>query len=180
MNVYFNDLRRVHLVTSNIFLPSILSLLKPTHQANLLKAYFVICLYVFVSQGRPSLDIKAFFEGTSVDPKPPSDSASGEQVGNPWYTVLSATILHKDEHHVKTERALAHSAALYGYRAPKYFKDTGLEGAEYMDGTLFVRAGGLLMDVMKWDRLNVGKADGRTKEDEEAALGWDFEGLWWE
>lgn len=178
-----NGFRRVHLITSNLFLPSTLPLLKPTNQANLLKAFFAVCLTIFVSRGRPAFAIQSFFDNTSADPKHPSllTSTSIKQSGNPWHSVLSATIPHKDEHHIKAERALAHSAALYGTRPRGYFKDTELEGAEYLDGTLFVRVGGLLMDTQNWDlALAVGGQNGRTKEDEEATLNWDRSGLGWE
>ncbi|KAB5591157.1 Oxidoreductase AflY [Ceratobasidium theobromae] len=167
----------VHLVTSNLFIPSILTLLKPAHQADLLKAYFAVALVWFVSRGRPALDVKGFFETVSADPKPdpnPNSSAADEPVGNPWYTVLAHTVPHPDEHHVKAERALAHGATLYGARPRGYFAHTELKGADIIDGTLFVRVAGLLMNVLKWNHVITEKID------EESGWPWDRDGLGWD
>ncbi|KAF8671484.1 hypothetical protein RHS04_08372 [Rhizoctonia solani] len=147
------DFYLVHLVTSNLFIPSILSLLRPAHRVELLRAYFLAILGWFVSRGRPALDVKGFFSSVTVDPKPEHSESltdSSEPVGNPWYTLLTHTVPHRDEHHVKAERALAHSAALYGTRAKGHFSHTELKGAEEIDGTLFIRTGGLLMGALKW------------------------------
>jgi hypothetical protein len=168
----------VHLVTSSLFIPSILSLLKPVHQADLLRAYFATTLVWFVSRGRPALDVQGFFESVSADPKPnpdPNSSAADEPVGNPWYTVLAHTIPHPDEHHVKAERALAHGAALYGTRSKGYFAHTELKGAEVIDGTLFVRVGGLLMAALKWDYVITERKAGIDEGN-----GWFREGLGWD
>lgn len=168
-------------MTSNLFIPSILSLLKPTSQANLLKAFFAASLSFFISSGRPAFTIQSFFENTTADPKHPSLPTSKEQTGNPWFSVLSATIPHKDEHHIKAERAFAHSASLYGSRPRGYFKDVELEGAEYLDGTLFVRVGGLLIDAVGWNwAFKLGKDEGRSEEAQGDAPFWDRNGAGWE
>ncbi|KAG8706831.1 hypothetical protein FRC09_002178 [Ceratobasidium sp. 395] len=177
------DFFLAHLVTSDLFVPSILSLLKLSDQVTLLRAYFAVALGVFVSRGRPAIDVEGFFEHTSLDPKPPTDTTEklpAEATNNPWYKVLAHTIPHKDEHHVKAERALAHGAALYGARPKGWFKDTELKGAEHMDGTLFVRTGGLLMGAMNWNFI-LGAGERRTtrSEDDEAEAGWDRNGLGW-
>ncbi|KAG8680677.1 hypothetical protein FRC09_018053 [Ceratobasidium sp. 395] len=178
------DFFLVHLVTSDLFLPSILSLIKPANQVMLMRAYFASCLGYFVSRGRPAIDVKGFFEHTSVDPKPPTETPDvelpAEAKNNPWYTMLTHTIPHKDEHHIKAERALAHGAALYGARPKGWFKDTELKGAEHMDGTLFVRTGGLLMGAMNWEFL-VGSGEKKTTrgEDDDVEAGWDRDGLGW-
>jgi hypothetical protein len=148
-----------------------------------MRAYFAVCLGYFVSRGRPAIDVEGFFAHTSVDPKPPAETSSKlptEPEGNPWYTVLSKTIPHKEEHHVKAERALAHGAALYGSRPQGYFKDTELKGAERMDGTLFVRTGGLLMGAMNWEFL-LGSSEprGMREEEDDIEAGWDRAGLGW-
>lgn len=175
------DFFLVHLVTSDLFIPSILSLIKPAYQADLLRAYFAVALGYFVSRGRPALDPKGFFESVTADPKPnpdPNAKAADEPVGNPWYTVLAHTIPHKDEHHVKAERALAHGAALYGTRPKGSFSHTELKGAEVIDGTLFVRVGGLLMAAQKWEHPLKGEGIAHDHDDYES--GWDRAGLGWD
>ncbi|CAE6495743.1 unnamed protein product [Rhizoctonia solani] len=167
-----------HLVTSNLFLPSVLSLLKPKYQIDLMRAYFATSLLWFVAQGRPALDIHGFYQSVTADPKPDLDSGSfdaEEAEGNPWYTILAHTIRHPDEHQVKTARALAHGAALYGAYAKGHFAHTGLKGAEEIDGTLFVRAGGLLMDALHWN-YKVKERVGGVDE----GNGWSRDGLGWD
>ncbi|QRW21172.1 hypothetical protein RhiXN_06161 [Rhizoctonia solani] len=148
------DFFLVHLVTSDLFIPSILSLLKPADKVVLLRAYFPILLGYFVSRGRPVVDVK---------------------VGNPWYTLLTHTVPHRDEHHVKAERALAHSAALYGIRAKGHFSHTELKGAEEIDGTLFIRTGGLLMGALKW----IFELEKEIDDQGNDAL-WSRDGLGWD
>ncbi|CAE6468221.1 unnamed protein product [Rhizoctonia solani] len=172
------DFFLVHLVTSDLFIPSILSLLKPAYKVDLLRAYFPALLGYFVSRGRPAIDVKGFFSSVTVDPKPDnshSPSESPEPAGNPWYTVLTHTVPHRDEHHVKAERALAHSAALYGTRPKGHFSHTELKGAEEIDGTLFVRTGGLLMGALKWDFALDKKLDDTGEE-----TMWSRDGLGWD
>lgn len=167
----------VHFVTSNLFLPSILSLLQPKHQIDLMRVYFATALAWFVADGRPALDVQGFFQSVTADPKPNHNfkSSANEPEGNPWYTLLAHTIAHPDEHHVKAERALAHGAALYGSRPKGYFAHTELKGAEEIDGTLFVRTGGLLMDAMRW-KYKVEERVGGVDEGSR----WNRAGLGWE
>ncbi|CAE7123720.1 unnamed protein product [Rhizoctonia solani] len=165
------DFFLVHLVTSNLFLPSILSLLKPKHQINLMRAYFANALVWFVAEGRPPFDVQGFFQSVTPDPKPNSESKTLVG-GNPWYTLLAHTLAHPDEHHVKAERALAHGAAVYGARPKGYFAHTELKGAEEIDGTLFVRTGGLLMETMRWNHT-AERVEGIDEE-----RGWNLDGFW--
>ncbi|CAE6495734.1 unnamed protein product [Rhizoctonia solani] len=164
-----------HYVTSNLFLSSILSLLKPKHQVDLMRSYFATSLVWFVAQGSPALDVKGFFRSVTVDPKPDPDPKlldAKEAEGNPWHTILMHTVRHPDEHQVKSARALAHGAALYGARPKGYFAHTELKGAEEIDGTLFVRTGGLLMDALHWNyevKERVGGVD--------QGNGWSRKGL---
>ncbi|CAE6463738.1 unnamed protein product [Rhizoctonia solani] len=165
----------VHYVTSNIFVSSILSLLEPKHQIDFMRAYFATSLVWYVAQGRPDLDIKGFFQSVTTDPKPnlePKSVATNEPEGNPWYTILSHIVQHPDEHQIKAARALAHGAALYGTRTKGYFTHTELKGAEEIDGTLFVRTGGLLMDTLRWNQEDT-EGTGRDG-------GWDFSGPGWD
>lgn len=163
-----------HLVTSNLFLPSILPLLKPQHQIELMRAYFATSLTWYVAQGRPALDVHGFFQSVTTEPKPDPDSKS-EPEGNPWYTILAHSIQHPDEHQIKTARALAHSAALYGTRPRGYFAHTELKGAEEIDGTLFVRTGGLFMDALHWNYEVKERAGGV-----DIGNGWIRAGLGWD
>lgn len=88
--------------------------------------------------------------------------AAGKSGANPWFPVLQEAILHPDDHLCKIQRAFLHFASLYGTTSPPgSFAGTELEGAELLDGTLFVRAAGLTArradtsldgDEIFWDR----------------------------
>ncbi|KAG1810528.1 hypothetical protein EV424DRAFT_1542900 [Suillus variegatus] len=70
------------------------------------------------------------------------------------------------EHHPKIQRAFPHFSTIYGIRPKGYFAETELDGAEELDGSLFVRAAVLTADYMGWAR-----------EGEEAG-NWSYEGFY--
>ncbi|KAH7103905.1 hypothetical protein BKA62DRAFT_694987 [Auriculariales sp. MPI-PUGE-AT-0066] len=168
------DFFLMHLVTSSLFAPSIISQLDKKSQALFLRGYAIMTFAVWVSRGRPRFDIKAFLEKTSTSVLPPVESPKPDKAcldqenmhQNAWYALLQSTLSHPDEHLVKAQRALVHYATLYGDRPKGYWSGTKLEGAEELDGSLFVRASGLTL-----------KALGRVREGEPAG-GWDFDGFY--
>jgi len=170
------DFFLMHLVTSSLFLPSVLPYISARSQVLLLRAYFVTILTWWVARGRPGFSIKKFFDSTStlhtspVKPLPytpdPSIPVVHAQTPNAWLPVLQSTLVHPNDHLAKIQRALAHYAAIYGEREVGYFEGTELEGAERIDGTLFVRAAGMTMDKMGW-----------TREGEEGQM-WSFDGFY--
>ena len=68
--------------------------------------------------------------------------------------ILQDTLVHPNEHLCKLQRALAYFAQRYGDREAGYYA-SGLDGAEALDGTLFVRVAGLVQERMGW--ANEGK-----------------------
>ncbi|KAG1873841.1 hypothetical protein F4604DRAFT_1765343 [Suillus subluteus] len=99
----------MHLVTSSLFLPSLVAYLSPRAQVLLLRAYLSSAVAWFVVIGRPSLNFKSFF-----DPAVPP---------------------------------------------------VELDGAEELDGSMFVRAAVLTADYMEW-----------VREGEEARM-WSLKGF---
>lgn len=75
-------------------------------------------------------------------------------------------MMHLSEHHPKIQRAFPHFSTIYGIRPKGYFAETELDGAEELDGSLFVRAAVLTADYMGWAR-----------EGEEAG-NWSYEGFY--
>ena len=149
----------MHLVTSSIFLPSIVAYLSPRSAAILLRGYFTISLVWYIGRGRPAIPIREFYEATTDRPTQPGEphvapadtALTPEDVSpNPWLPIIQTTLVHPAEHLCKLQRALMHDATLYGARAPGDFADTELEGAERLDGTLFIRAAGLTANVIGW------------------------------
>ena len=149
----------MHLVTSSIFLPSIVAYLSPRSAAILLRGYFTIALVWYIGRGRPAIPIREFYEGTTDKPVQPGEpriapadtTLTPEDVSpNPWLPIIQTTLVHPAEHLCKLQRALMHDATLYGARAAGDFAGTELEGAERLDGTLFIRAAGLTANVIGW------------------------------
>ncbi|KAH7922437.1 hypothetical protein BV22DRAFT_1017307 [Leucogyrophana mollusca] len=173
------DFFSMHLVTSVLFVPSVLAYLSHKSQALLLRAYFVTSLAWWITRGRPSLHIAPFFSSTSSTmhtppgPQPtpaketlPSPTDAHALTPNAWLPIVQTTLVHPNEHLCKLQRALAHFAALYGSREEGHWAGTELEGAERLDGTLFVRVAALTADKLGWMR-----------EGEEKAT-WDFKGFY--
>lgn len=104
----------------------------------------------------------------------PDPSALGKSTpfANPWLALTQSALAYPEEHVAKAMRALAHYGAIYGTRPVGSFSlgdEKGLDGAEdVLDGTLFVRVAGELMNTMGWVRE--GKPKGGY---DRAGLGWD-------
>lgn len=135
----------MHLVTSSLFLPSLITSLTPGSQALLLRAYLVTILTWWVARGRPVLNIKSFITSTSTQPTVPISEGNGGSVfpkehPNPFLSVIQSSILNPNDHLPKIQRSFAHFSTIYGNRPAGYHKGTELEGAELLDGSLFVRA----------------------------------------
>ncbi|KAG2135389.1 uncharacterized protein EDB93DRAFT_1092359 [Suillus bovinus] len=174
-NGFTADFILMHMVTSSIFLPSLIAYLSPRAQVLLLRAYLSSAVTWFVARGRPSLNFKTFFESTLTVPNPPNGTAvppvegfpiEDVQTPNPFLPLVQSSIMHPNDHHVKIQRAFAHFSTIYGARPKGYFAGTELEGAEELDGSLFVRAAVLTADYMGWAREG------------EEARDWSFEGLY--
>ena len=164
-------------MTSSLFLPSLVAYLSPTSTTILLRTYLLNTLALYVARGRPPLPIGEFYDSVTPTPEPPAHLSKKPAEGmlapenpaaNPWLALLQSTIMHPDDHLCKLQRSLAHFASLYGAVPKRHFKELGveLEGAERLDGMLFVRTAGLAMDRMGWMREG---EEGRE---------WDFDGFY--
>ena len=175
----------MHLVTSVLFLPSLLAFLQPPSQALLLRYYFTASIATFILRGRPNLNIKSLYESQETAypipggalPTPhekalPLASVDPNRIKaitpNPWLPIIETSLIHPDDHLIKVQRALAHFSALFGARGPGASEGSlegaaeELEGAELLDGTLFIRVAGLT--AKKMGRVREGEASGE----------WDF------
>jgi hypothetical protein len=143
--------RSMHLVTSSIFLPSLLSYLSQDSQVILLRAYFTTTLGWWISLCGPSLDIQGFLDATT-----PPLLSEGEvpSTANSFFDIIQSGTTHPNDHMMKIQRAFAHFSSVYGARPQGYFKGTELEGAEALDGSLFLRAARLTDEYMRQDTSN--------------------------
>ncbi|EEB87530.1 hypothetical protein MPER_15090, partial [Moniliophthora perniciosa FA553] len=119
----------------------------------LLRSYLAISLAWWIAIGRPPLHIGEFFAADTAHPAPSGTQptlhkhalSSPNGISNPWLPIIQDAIMHPDDHVPKCLRALFHYGTLYGARPRGFFASTELDGAERLDGTLFVRAAGLTM-----------------------------------
>jgi hypothetical protein len=158
-----------HLVTSAIFL---LTLVLPSEHApyppvplasrlTLLKAYLATSAGWYIARGNAAPTVQEFYSATSdrltappAAPAPPSASRKPLSApGGPWERIIVNAVAHPDEHLAKAVRSLATLATRWGGRPTGYYAgggESGLEGREVLDGTLFVRAASLAVDRLGW------------------------------
>lgn len=157
----------MHLLTSSLFLPSILSLLPSfAQQRTLLESYMLTVLVTSLSRGRPRINARIPLGWTAV----PAGSINAE--GNGWCEVIQRTLGHPDSHVPKTIRALLHLDRQHALARslPGALDGAGkevFEGMKDVDGSIFVR---MAAEVGR----NQGWADPQPGTDwDRSALGWD-------
>lgn len=172
----------MHLVTSVLFLPSFLPFITPTARSLLLRGYLRVALAYYLGRGRPALPIAAFYTSSSPLPTPPGPTPTPAPATlladnqtpsahkliitpNPWLGIIQSTLVNPNEHLPKLQRSLVHMDQKYGQRPAGYWaKEKGLEGAELLDGTLFVRVAGLSAGLLGW--MREGQAMGSWEMDD--------------
>ncbi|KAH8102203.1 hypothetical protein BXZ70DRAFT_906177 [Cristinia sonorae] len=175
-------LRSMHLITSAIFIPSLITHLPTATAVFFVRTYFITCLTLYIARGRPSLPIAGFYSTVTDTPTPPGVQPTPSQdvfgpdlsytnpsqakkgwhkeggdkivTPNPWLAIIQSVLVHPDEHLCKAQRSLLHFAATFGTTPPGAFASLAseLEGADLLDGTLFVRISGLTANLLGWVR----------------------------
>jgi len=104
-----------------------------------------------------------------------SDGATRDSDVNPWTLMIQSALRAPDSHTVKSLRALSYGAIRYGIKGPGEipgaFDSEGnevLPGLKSVDGTVFIRAAGLLIDTLGW--VDWGQPEGKW---DRSALGWE-------
>ena len=181
------DFFLMHVLTSCLFLPSFAKVLEnPDSIARLLRLYVSVMLFVVLIRGRPRIDPSLMMSYTAFPQPPvhktiidPDKSALGDprdiECVNPWAAITASVIHAPDAHTVKSLRTLFYAAQRYGETPPGgmpgTFDENGkesLEGAAKLDGTIFIRAAGVLMYKLGW--VSHGQKEGHW---DRSALGWD-------
>ncbi|KAJ7476296.1 hypothetical protein B0H11DRAFT_1727341 [Mycena galericulata] len=176
------DFFLMHVLTSAICLPSVLKMLPdPWQKAQFLQAYARSAALWVLVKGRPRIDIPLIMSYTD-SPAPPAHGPPGgadalAAAANPWLAIVHNALHHKDSHVIKTVRALYYGAQMYGLTAPGEAigarDDKGGEthvGAGKMDGSIFVRAAGVVSETIGWAAYG-GKAN--EWDFNPIGLGWD-------
>ncbi|GJE96190.1 questin oxidase family protein [Phanerochaete sordida] len=184
------DFFLMHMVTSSLFVPSLLQALPSmASKVTLVRAMLPVVLMYVTVRGRPRID-PALLMSYSATPRPPTrqglaactraDGALGDPAQdayvNPWPEIVAGVLHAPDAHTVKTIRTLYFAAQRYGTTPPggaigAFRRSDGKEthkGTAQMDGTIFVRAAGVVMNALGW--VSHGQKEGKW---DRSALGWD-------
>ncbi|KAK4050589.1 hypothetical protein OIV83_003315 [Microbotryomycetes sp. JL201] len=106
--------------------------------------------------------------GHLLGPLDPSDENSQRpSQENPWPRILASAADHPDDHLCKVVRSLAFAAMHFGHSSEGIFQ-SALPGTDVMDGSIFSRAAGLVMQTMGW--CHEGEACGKW---DRSCLGYD-------
>lgn len=180
------DFFLMHILNASLFIPSLLAAIPSMEsKATLLRALVPVILIYLTVRGRPQIDPKLIMSYTDV-PRPPKGTTLSPDVSaigdrrndadyNPWPTIVSSVLHAPDAHTLKAIRALYYAAQKYGRTSPggaigAY--DTQEwethEGIVIVDGSVFVRAAGVVMDTLGW--VSHGQEEGSW---DRSALGWD-------
>jgi hypothetical protein len=179
------DFFLAHLVTTALCLPSLLKIIpRAAQKAQMLQGYARASALVANIRGRPRIDIPLLMS-YSPHPQPaaPGPHNNTNTLGdthvatqdNPWLAIVHNALQHKEPHVVKTVRALYYAAQHYGRKgageAIGAVDEKGDEthlGARELDGSIFVRAAGVVSDALGW--VAFGGEERR----------WDFSGVGWD
>ncbi|KAI0822325.1 hypothetical protein BC628DRAFT_1327511 [Trametes gibbosa] len=183
------DFFLMHMLNASLFVPSLLAAIpSAASKATLLRALVPVLLIYLTVRGRPRIDAGLVMSYTDT-PRPPNErvpevdaSAIGSPQNaaefNPWPGIMAAVLYAPDAHTLKAVRTLYYAAQRYGRRPPGSvlgaFDAQGREthkGIAQVDGSIFVRAAGVVMDTLGW--VSHGQKEGSW---DRSALGWD--GAW--
>ncbi|KAJ4479015.1 hypothetical protein J3R30DRAFT_3702022 [Lentinula aciculospora] len=188
------DFFLMHLVTSSLFLRSFVNVLEnPADKATIVKAFLPGVLLITLARGRPIIKPQLLME-VSDKPRPPYVSGSPYKTSqggigsplnddeyNPWPALIEASLYSSDSHLLKTMRTLVLAAREYGDAPGNIIgafkghvgnaskEEETFPDIAKVDGSIFARAAGMLMDYMGW--TTCGQPE---REDwDRTALGWD-------
>jgi len=180
------DFFLMHTLNAVHFLPSLVKII-PTQEwrIKLVRAFLPGMLMIITTRGRPRIDPELVMTYTATPAPPgglpklnPDHSALGDpndlDCVNPWSGIVDEVIHAPEAHIVKAIRTLYYASKKYGHtyagNIPGSLKGTEetLPGISKVDGTLFVRAAGVVMDSLGW----VTHGDKEQYWDR-SALGWD-------
>ncbi|KAF9566491.1 hypothetical protein CPC08DRAFT_703825 [Agrocybe pediades] len=183
------DFFLMHALTSSLFLRPLCAVLENSaHKAALLRVYVPNIMLYVCSRGRPRIDPELIMSYTDV-PRPPNaklqkpvSSSLGSPLNDgeydPWPALIAGVLYHPDAHTIKSMRTLIYGAQHFGTTAaakvPGAFRNTDGKAEEThvgmgkVDGTIFVRAAGVLMDTLGW--VADGQEEGQW---DRSALGWE-------
>ncbi|BEI81331.1 hypothetical protein CcaverHIS002_0204910 [Cutaneotrichosporon cavernicola] len=190
------DFFLMHLLTSSFFVPAYLNRLSKEQRRIILQTYALTLFHICSSRGRPAIypQVAMGYPADAAGPLPRAGEGAGEHklpmIGdgsrnqdNPWFGIVDNAMMDYDSHVPKSIRSLLHYSQLYGYKAagsvPGAFNADGSEvvpGIGAVDGTVFVRIAGKIMQYMGWVKETAAGGDSKTGDWDRTAMGWN--GAW--
>ncbi|CED82261.1 Domain of unknown function DUF4243 [Phaffia rhodozyma] len=177
------DFFLMHILTSSLFLPSFIPLLSAPNQIKLLETYLAAAFQLCMSRGLPKIDGRIPWNRTQWPVRPGNKIGRGRE-GNGWNEILEEALYVPDSHTVKSIRSLFYlstklgtspAGSLPGSSLSSSLKSQRQDGEEEtfpgmgsVDGSIFIRMAGLIMDYMKWNGPEAESASW-----DRSALGWD-------
>nr|XP_019046071.1 hypothetical protein I302_04811 [Kwoniella bestiolae CBS 10118]OCF25001.1 hypothetical protein I302_04811 [Kwoniella bestiolae CBS 10118] len=174
------DFFLMHTLTSSIFIPTYMPILSIPNRRLLLKAYLLVLLNTALARGRPAIDPELIMSYDAFPVAPGSEKSVKPQKGgvigspdrkesrNPWMGIVESCLAYPDSHVPKAIRSLIYFSELYGSTRRGCFIGTYLTGGQThetipglskVDGTVFVRAAGAIMNQMGWTREGQEEGD---------------------
>ncbi|WVQ67892.1 uncharacterized protein L199_006097 [Kwoniella botswanensis] len=174
------DFFLMHTLTSSIFIPTYMPILSIPNRRLLLKAYLLVLLNTAIARGRPAIDPELTMSYDPFPVAPGSEEQVEPQKGavigspdkkesrNPWMGIVESSLAYPDSHVPKAIRSLVYFAELYGSTRPGCFIGSFLSGGQThetipglakVDGTVFVRGAGAIMNQMGWTREGQKEGD---------------------
>ncbi|KAF7311794.1 hypothetical protein MIND_00189900 [Mycena indigotica] len=168
------DFFLMHALTSALCLPPILRAIPSVEGRNIvLQGYARACAMYVILRGRPRVD-GALIMSYPEDPAPvgwgatgPGPSLGGGVIANPWLPAIHSALHHRDAHVIKVVRTLYYAAG----RMPELdarLGAAGVVGGERLDGSVWVRAAGLVSKRLGW--VAFGE---KEREWDRSAHGWE-------
>nr|GAT53732.1 predicted protein [Mycena chlorophos] len=177
------DFFLMHFVTSAICLPSIVRMLPSVELKNvLLQGWVRAAALYLVLRGRPRVDA-GLVMGFPEVPTPPGMTSLGPDalgyksknvvLANPWLAVIQNGLHHRDAHVIKTIRSFyygaEHMPALGTGTGGRGFGLEHIKGGERVDGSIWIRAAGIVSGGMCW----VAFGEKAAEDWDRSAMGWD-------
>ncbi|GMK57238.1 hypothetical protein CspeluHIS016_0400720 [Cutaneotrichosporon spelunceum] len=186
------DFFLMHILTSSFFVPAYMNRLGDKERRAVLQTYALTLFHICSSRGRPALypQVAMGYPVDRAGPLPRAGEGAAEHklrmVGdgsreqdNPWFGIVANAIVDYDSHVPKAIRSLLHYSQLYGHKAagsvPGAFDTDGSEvvpGVGEVDGTLFVRIAGEIIQYMGWVKETAEGGDSKTGDWDRTAMGW--------
>jgi len=162
------DFFLMHCLTSSIFLPAFMAPLSISQRRTILRTHLLVVLQTALARGRPAINTNLLMNANPHPVAPGTEPEKSKHVisdprdpstRNAWTSLIESCLYAHDSHVPKSIRSLVHYSTQYGSTPPGGFIGTTtpdgkevLPGMGKVDGSIFLRGAGLIMDVMGWCR----------------------------